>query len=92
MPRYIDADKLDGMKYSPAGDEDSVNQLYMLGWNDAVDMLKNVPAAGVREDIRGKWIIGRSGNFGCSLCGNEPYHSDLENMNYCPNCGAKMQR
>ena len=32
------------------------------------------------------------GNWTCSECGNKPYHSNMKNMNYCPNCGAKMMR
>lgn len=39
---------------------------------------------------KGKWIIDRRGNWACSLCGNDPYHDNMKNMNYCPNCGARM--
>ena len=41
---------------------------------------------------RGRWIINIQGNWACSLCGNDPYHSNMKNMNYCPNCGAKMNK
>ena len=30
------------------------------------------------------------GNWACSNCGNKPYHDNMKNMNYCPNCGYKM--
>ena len=43
------------------------------------------------EPVRhGHWEIDMRGNWACSLCGNDPYHDNMKNMNYCPNCGAKM--
>ena len=39
----------------------------------------------------GRWILNRQGNWACSLCGNDPYHDNMKNMNYCPNCGADMR-
>ena len=39
----------------------------------------------------GHWELSPfDGNWTCSKCGNKPYHSNMKNMNYCPNCGAKM--
>ena len=38
----------------------------------------------------GHWEIDMRGNWACSLCGNDPYHDNMKNMNYCPNCGARM--
>ena len=39
----------------------------------------------------GHWRLSPfDGNWACSNCGNEPYHDNMKNMNYCPNCGAKM--
>lgn len=38
----------------------------------------------------GHWVIDMHGNWACSLCGNDPYHDNMKNMNYCPNCGARM--
>lgn len=43
------------------------------------------------ERKRGKWIIDRHGNWACDQCGNDPYHCNMENMNFCPNCGADMR-
>jgi len=40
--------------------------------------------------VHGEWVIDLRGNWACSICGNDPYHYNMENMNYCPNCGAKM--
>lgn len=39
----------------------------------------------------GQWELSPfDGNWTCSKCGNKPYHDNMKNMNYCPNCGAKM--
>lgn len=39
----------------------------------------------------GHWELSPfDGNWTCSKCGNKPYHDNMKNMNYCPNCGAKM--
>jgi rubrerythrin len=40
----------------------------------------------------GHWEIDKRGNWVCSLCGNGPYHDNMKNMDYCPNCGAKMEK
>ena len=40
--------------------------------------------------VHGEWVLDLRGNWACSVCGNDPYHYNMENMNYCPNCGAKM--
>lgn len=49
-----------------------------------------MPLPEVRKE--GEWKISSfTGNWYCSICGNEPYHSNLKNMNYCPNCGARMK-
>lgn len=46
------------------------------------------------EDLtekHGHWELSPfDGNWTCSICGDKPYHSNMKNMNYCPNCGAKM--
>lgn len=39
----------------------------------------------------GHWELSPfDGNWMCSKCGDKPYHDNMKNMNYCPNCGAKM--
>jgi len=51
-----------------------------------VDVLLNA------EEVKhGHWELSPfDGNWTCSRCGDKPYHSNMKNMNYCPNCGAKM--
>lgn len=59
-----------------------------------IDFLENLPAADVRDNVRGEWIIhedwledGLCG-FECSICGMcMDWDSD-----FCPRCGAKMER
>ena len=52
----------------------------------------NIAISALRAEPRkhGRWILNRQGNWACSLCGNDPYHDNMKNMHYCPNCGATM--
>ena len=56
--------------------------------------INNQPAADVVPVRRGFWIISGVnpannviGNFKCSLCAR----TSLDDSDYCPNCGAKME-
>lgn len=73
---------------------------YADGWNAAVKILKEAPAADVQEIKHGKWIkmdiIPDDPDYFCSECRNfidvatgkvTPIERGLL---YCPNCGAKM--
>lgn len=40
----------------------------------------------IPDEIMGKGIMSR--NYTCSNCGARPYEID----NYCPHCGAKMEK
>ena len=49
----------------------------------------NAPTADVQEVRHGKWIISSDGYYPyCSECWKEP----KEISEFCPNCGAKMDR
>lgn len=59
-----------------------------------VDEIDNFPAADVAPVKIGFWKISGVnpannviGNFKCSLCAR----TSLEDSDYCPNCGAKME-
>lgn len=55
--------------------------------------IMELPAADVVERKMGKWIGGELGH--CSCCGHEGCASDIWNdgqINFCPNCGAEMER
>ena len=62
--------------------------------------IQRVPAADVQPVRHGRWIVSRT-DYGwnsaefpthckCSLCGREIPYQDQDN--YCPNCGAKMDK
>lgn len=66
------------------------------GWRDK-QILRSIPAADVRENVRGQWTS-PDGISTCSNCGKAaPYDVEGDiimywpNLNYCPNCGAKME-
>lgn len=76
------------------------NKSYVDGWNAAIKILKEAPAADVQEIKHGEWIKMYNnpddGNYYCSECHNgidvatgkvTPIDRGLL---YCPNCGAKM--
>lgn len=69
------------------------------GTGDAIDMIEDAPAADVAPVVHGQWddsgrytfpsggTAVRCTECGCALTESE-YH--LNNWNYCPVCGAKM--
>ena len=54
-------------------------------------LINAMPTIDAEPVTYGRWILNRQGNWACSLCGNDPYHSNMKNLNYCPNCGADMR-
>lgn len=48
------------------------------------------PTADVQEVGHGKWIKSKNERK-CSLCGYF-YFTNTKSFNYCPNCGAKMDK
>lgn len=70
----------------------NLDDVYAQGWADALDNLKNAPAADVAPVVHGKWMDRQGGFWGaatCSVCG-EKFPTGEIGLNYCPNCGAKM--
>lgn len=75
------------------------NKSYVDGWNAAVKILKEAPAADVQAVKHGKWESFDSedtlyGSYYCSACAHGqdigmiiPLTTEFK---YCPNCGAKM--
>ena len=57
--------------------------------------------AGYRKQVEGEWIVVNEYNdyrmckeakIACSVCGHKPkYEWYLSDINFCPNCGAKMK-
>ena len=60
----------------------------------AREKVKNIPAADVAEVVHGKWVYAKTyydiDECNCSLCGQLMTTAIDKRMNYCPNCGAKM--
>lgn len=101
--RPIDADALkDGYMHMGYDPNEHPEESYMEGWckgfNAAVDhCIGHVIHAPTIEPERktGKWIevekYYEAAECRCSLCGQTMTTHVGERMNYCPNCGAKME-
>lgn len=95
--RLIDVNKLRGLKYEKVKFSD-----YREGWNDAIDTICTetfLPSVDAVEVVHGRWI-GREEKlwnldmpivtmWECSVCGMSGGYYEY---NYCPNCGAKMDK
>lgn len=99
MAKYINVDALGIGKAR----RDVFNDpAYADGWNSAVEIMQNAPAADVTEVRHGRWIADKEdvewGNYfiryRCSECKERPHFSKdrytFIRSPYCPNCGAKM--
>lgn len=68
---------------------------YNMGWHDACDYirdkLEDLPAADVAEARHGWWIASHDEFCACSIC-KYPVYVGWNQTNYCPNCGAKMDK
>ena len=91
MDEYIDRTAL-GIGYADPKLFD--NPAYANGWNSAIKIINEAPAADVAPVVHGRWLkapykylVGT-----CSVCGCEPLMPSFRATpyNYCPNCGAKM--
>ena len=87
--------------YQPNPDPYSItpHEFVRRGLNIAYSIIKNQPTAHVQEVRHGKWeLIDECANEGvyCSNCHKKVYRAKYANQkvksNYCPNCGAKMDR
>ena len=102
MAEYIDRTAL-GIGY--ADPKAFINPAHADGWNTAIQIINEAPAADVAPVVHGRWIYNPNGmdwNLGawqCSVCkcnnnnlpGNDKHNPYIfQGSNYCPNCGAKM--
>ena len=59
-----------------------------------IDDIKSIPAADVAPVRHGRWIYAKTyydaDECNCSLCGQLMTTAINKRMNFCPNCGAKM--
>ena len=92
MKKYIDADKLcEGLR-GMASVLAPFKRNTIFG---VIETIKIMHAADVEEVKHGQWIevddgvlIGNGKHIECSECGT--WRKDKQKLNYCPNCGAKM--
>lgn len=88
MARYIDAKELEKQVRK------RINNGAIRGW--LLSMINKCPAADVEPVRHGKWIEELGMNEKCSVCGKHFPLLDFVgrpfDINYCPNCGAKMDK
>ena len=66
---------------------------------EAIKAVREVPAASVREDVQGEWIVNTDDFTPKKRCSNGGYNKPMEAgekirkapENFCPNCGARMR-
>ena len=89
--RLIDAsalmDKLEGLKSVLYGWED-----YNTGVDSAVYKVENAPTVDAVEVVHGRWEKHSQSEevYICSECCLNVADFEMRWLNYCPNCGAKM--
>lgn len=63
-----------------------------LLWKDGritTSGIKAIPAAGVAPVVHGRWVKVKPVHYQCSVCG---INTGGFTSNYCPSCGAKMDK
>lgn len=83
MGSYIDKDKLlDDLNWrAPSEYNAKVNEIIM-----------KQPEADVVELKHGKWRLGKSGcMYFCSQCSYAAHPREVDEWEYCPICGTKME-
>ena len=69
--------------------EDVIEE-YTVSFGLTIEDIERIPAVDAEPIKHGRWVLNRDGNWACSRCGFDPYHDNMKGMNYCPNCGARM--
>lgn len=88
---YIERDSLAGklieMKYCSTSSK--------IDFGDVLRLINSESTADVQEVRHGKWIKSKHIKFGnefkCPFCDYSYFTDDME-YNFCPNCGAKMDK
>ena len=103
VSKYIDVDvfiksfreALPGLKAQVDPDLTPKAYAYLRGGEAIIEDLTKFPAADVVEVRYGRWIEQEKYTFGvmydCSICDNRILDNGYS-WNYCPNCGAKMDK
>lgn len=78
-------------------DRKHANEHFILGIESVIEFVENLPAADVAPVRHGRWIkpVPGDGENYCSVCKSEQlwfYGYGYLKSNYCPNCGARMDK
>lgn len=94
MTEYID--KVNALSYlkEKYNEMNGMSAWYYAGFQHAVGLLENVRKSDVSKVVHGKWIADMTTTLEtvkCSACKKvfQAYYSDYQ---YCPRCGAKMEK
>ena len=72
----------------------AVKGLRMAHDLDGADFVSNIPAADVRENVKGEWVRCDKHIVKCPKCGNfldmRGVNAGRGDANFCPNCGAQI--
>lgn len=107
MAEYIDKQELiKSIVNTPLSWDYPVTPEHLTGsakrQNEILALIDDMPAADVRENIRGSWMTDSDGLFICSECEEhapqrmmfhpQPFYwtCDVQLTNFCPNCGAEL--
>ena len=95
MSRYIDADAFEQAMYEEAFEKDSDMQRWDSGFWIRYKLYENVLDAQPTIDAvpvkHGKWTHYKDEHT-CSKCGETVTGGWDEDYDYCPNCGARMDK
>ena len=91
--RLIDANAL--MKY--INEKHSYSGLPMAAHICTMELLTYAPTVDAVEVVHGQWLKAKDGfdidrGWKCSSCNNYVYAMTYEPYEYCPHCGAMMNR
>ena len=80
-------------------DKKHANEHFIFGIESVMEFAENLPAADVAEVRHGRWEdktnISRAEveqRVDCSVCGQIFWTTAVLSFNYCPNCGARMDK
>ena len=81
--KYIDANEL-------LDHFNNYDVIRAIDIREVLEAIKEFPAADAKPAIIGHWVLDADGNTLCDVCAYYPENNNR--TNYCPGCGAKMER